>query len=102
MSQVKPIPEGYHSVQPYLILNRCAEAIAFYTQAFGAREKFRMENAQGRIGHAEIEIGDSTIMLADEAPQVEAYSVEHFGGSPVTLLIVSFPQGCMKSARHSW
>ncbi len=87
MPQVKPIPEGYHSVQPYLILQRCAEAISFYIKAFGATEKFRMQDAQGRIGHAEIEIGDSTIMMADESPQSEAYSVEHFGGSPVALLI---------------
>jgi PhnB protein len=87
MSQVKPIPDGYHSIQPYLVFKNCAEAIAFYTKAFGAREKFRMPNAQGRIGHAEIEIGDSTIMMADEAPQVDAFSVEHFGGSPISLLI---------------
>ena len=87
MSQVKPIPNGYHSIQPYLMLKNCAEAIAFYAQAFGAREKFRMPDAQGRISHAEIEIGDSIIMMADEAPQVDAFSVEHFGGSPVSLLI---------------
>jgi PhnB protein len=87
MSQVKPIPDGYHTIQPYLVFKNCAEAIAFYTKAFGAREKFRMPDARGRIGHAEIEIGDSTIMMADEAPQVDAFSVEHFGGSPISLLI---------------
>ena len=87
MSQVKPIPDGYHTIQPYLVFKNCAEAIAFYTKAFGAKEKFRMPDAQGRIGHAEIEIGDSTIMMADEAPQVDAFSVEHFGGSPISLLI---------------
>ena len=87
MSQVKPIPDGYHTIQPYLVFQNCAEAIAFYTKAFGAKEKFRMPDAQGRIGHAEIEIGDSTIMMADEAPQVDAFSVEHFGGSPISLLI---------------
>ena len=87
MSQVKPIPDGYHTIQPYLVFKNCAEAIAFYTKAFGAKEKFRMPDAQGRIGHAEIEIGDSMIMMADEAPQVDAFSVEHFGGSPISLLI---------------
>jgi len=87
MSQVKAIPDGYHSVQPYMMFKNCAEAIAFYTKAFGAKEKFRMPNADGRIGHAEIEIGDSIVMMADEAPQLEAFSAEHFGGTPVSLLI---------------
>ncbi len=87
MPNVKPIPDGYHSVQPYLMLKNCADAITFYTKAFGAKEKFRMPNAQGRIGHAEVEIGDSTIMMADEAPEMDALSVEHFGGSPISLLI---------------
>lgn len=86
MANVKPIPDGYHSVQPYLILKNAAQAIAFYTRAFGARERLRMEN-NGRIGHAEIEIGDSCVMLADEHPQIEAYSVEHYGGSPVSLMV---------------
>ena len=87
MSQVKPIPDGYHSVQPYLIFKNCAEAIAFYTRAFGANEKFRMPGKEGRIVHAEIAIGDSIVMMADEAPQMDAFSIDHFGGSPVTLLI---------------
>jgi PhnB protein len=87
MSKVRPIPDGYHSVQPYLMLKNCAEAIAFYTKAFGAKEKFRMPKADGQIGHAEIQIGDSIVMMADEAPQIEAFSVQHFGGSPVSLLI---------------
>ena len=87
MSQVKAVPDGYHSIQPYLMFKNCAEAIAFYTKAFGAREKFRMPDAQGRISHAEIEIGDSVVMMADEAPQIDAFSIEHFGGSPVSLLI---------------
>jgi PhnB protein len=87
MSQVKPVPDGYHSIQPYLMQKDCAAAIAFYVKAFGAREKFRMPSPQGGIGHAEIEIGDSVIMLADESPQMDAYSPAHFGGSPVSLLI---------------
>jgi PhnB protein len=87
MPEVKPIPDGYHSVQPYLIFNKCAEAIAFYEKAFGAKEKLRLPGADGRIHHAEIQIGDSVIMMADEAQQMEAYSPAHYGGSPVSLLI---------------
>lgn len=87
MSQAKPVPNGYHSVQPYVMLKNCAEAIPFYSRAFGAKEKFRMTKPEGGIGHAEIEIGDSVIMMADEAPTMDAYSVEHFGGSPISLLI---------------
>jgi PhnB protein len=86
MSEVKPIPDGYHSVQPYLMLKNCAEAIQFYSKAFGAKEKMRMPRADGRIMHAEIEIGDSRIMMADEAPEMDAYSAEHFGGSSVSLM----------------
>jgi len=87
MSEVKPIPDGYHSVQPYLMFKNTAEAIAFYSNAFGAKEKRRMPDAQGRIMHAEIEIGDSIIMMADESPEWDVYSVEHFGGSPASLMI---------------
>ena len=87
MPQVKPVPDGYHSVQPYLIFKDAAAAIAFYVEAFGATEKFRMPGPGGGIAHAEILIGDSTIMLADEAPQMDAFSVEHFGGTPISLLI---------------
>lgn len=87
MSQVKPIPEGYHSVQPYLMLKNCAGAIDFYAKAFGASEKFRMPRPDGRIAHAEIQIGDCVLMMADEAPEMDAWSVEHFGGSPASLLI---------------
>lgn len=87
MPQPKPIPDGYHSVQPYMMFKNCSEAITFYTLAFGAKEKFRMPNAEGRITHAEIQIGDSIVMMADEAPQMDAFSINHFGGSPVSLLI---------------
>lgn len=86
MPDVKPIPDGYHSVQPYLILNNAAAAIDFYKKAFGAKERFRMER-EGHIGHAEIEIGDSCIMLADEHPEIGAYSPAHYRGSPVSLMI---------------
>src|ERR1700685_506992 len=89
MPQAKSIPDGYHNVHPYLMLKNCDEAIAFYAKAFGAKEKLRMANPDGRIGHAEIQIGDSIIMMADEAPQIEAFSAEHCGGSPISLLIYS-------------
>lgn len=85
MSQVKPIPDGYHSLQPYLMFKDCIAAIAFYTKAFGAKERLRMPNPDGRIAHAEVQMGDSVLMMADEAPQIEAFSADHFGGSPVSL-----------------
>lgn len=84
--QIKPIPDGYHSVQPYLILNNAAAAIDFYKRAFGAKERLRMER-DGRIGHAEIEIGDCCVMMADEHPEIGAYSPRHYGGSPVSLMV---------------
>ena len=83
---VKPIPDGYHSIQPYLIVNNGAAALDFYAKAFGGKERFRMEN-DGRIGHAEIEIGDSCVMLADEHQQIHSYCPQHFGGSPVSLVL---------------
>lgn len=86
MLQVKPIPDGYHSVQPYLILSDAAAAIDFYTKAFDAKERFRMEH-EGRISHAEIELGDSCIMMADEHPAIGAYSPQHYGGSAISLMI---------------
>jgi len=84
-SKVKPIPEGYHAVTPYLIVNGGAKAIDFYKKAFGATELFRLAQPDGKIGHAEIKIGDSPIMLADEAPQMGAKSPQSFGGSPVGI-----------------
>jgi PhnB protein len=84
---VKAIPDGYHSIQPYLMFKNCAEALAFYAKAFSGKEKLRIPNPDGRIGHAEIQVGDSIVMMADEAPQMEAFGVEHFGGSPVSILI---------------
>ena len=84
---VKPIPDGYHSVTPYLIVRDGARAIDFYKQAFGAVELFRMDAPGNKIGHAEIKIGDSPVMLADEHPEMGAKSPESFGGSPVHLMI---------------
>ena len=66
MAKVKPIPDGYHTVTPYLVLDDCAAAIDFYKKAFGAEELFRMPGPDGKIGHAEIRIGDSPVMMSDE------------------------------------
>lgn len=84
---VKPIPDGYHSVTAYLILRGAAQAIDFYVSAFGATELVRMPGPNGTIGHAEIKIGDSPVMLADENPDRGAEGPEILGGSPVHLMI---------------
>ena len=81
----KPIPEGYHAVTPYLIVKRGAKAIEFYVRTFGAVERERMQDPSGKIRHAEITIGDSRVMLADEHPEVGALAPETVGGSPVGL-----------------
>jgi PhnB protein len=82
---VKPIPEGYHSVTPYLILTGASEAIAFYKKALAAREVMRLDDPSGKIHHAEISIGGSRIMLADEHPEIQALSPKTIGGSPVSI-----------------
>lgn len=84
---VNAIPEGYHSITPYLIVRGAARAIEFYKQAFGATELLRMPGPNNTIGHAEIKIGDSVIMLADEMPNGQYRSPESVGGSPVSLMI---------------
>ena len=86
-SAVKAIPAGYHSVTPYLICKGASDAIEFYKKAFGAVEVVRMAGPDGRVGHAELKIGDSHIMLADEHPDMGAYSPQHYGGSPVSVLL---------------
>jgi len=83
---VKPIPDGYSSITPYLIFEDAGPAIDFYGKAFGAQELFRMPMGD-RIAHAEILIGNSRIMLADEAPQMDAYGPKHHNGSPVSLML---------------
>src|SRR5438093_6226485 len=85
--KTKYIPEGYHTATPYLIVNGAGRAIEFYKQAFGATEVMRIGAPGGKIGHAEVKIGDSHIMLADEHPEVDARGVAHYGGSPITLLL---------------
>jgi PhnB protein len=82
---VSPVPAGYHTLTPYLIVDGAARALAWYTEAFGAREVMRLSAPGGKVGHAEIEIGDSRVMLADESPAMNAKAPGAFGGSPVSL-----------------
>jgi PhnB protein len=83
--KVKAIPKGYRSVTPYLCVNGAAEAIRFYKKAFGAKEVMRMGAPGGTIGHAELMLGDSKIMLADEFPQMGFRSPRAYGGSAVQI-----------------
>jgi PhnB protein len=84
---VKPIPDGYHAVTPYLIIDGAAQALDFYQRAFGMKEAFRMPAPGGKIGHAEMRIGDSVVMLADEFPEMGHRSPKAFGGSAVSLMV---------------
>lgn len=84
-TKVKPVPDNYHTVTPYLIIRDAAAALDFYKQAFGADEVMRVTAPNGKVGHAEIRIGDSAIMLSDEYPDMDARSPETIGGSPVML-----------------
>ena len=84
---VKPIPDGYHSLTPYLIVKGGARAIDFYKQVFGAIELMRMEAPGGVVGHAELKIGDSIFMLADEFPDKGALGPETIGGTPISLML---------------
>jgi PhnB protein len=83
----KPIPDGYHTATPYLIVRDAASAIAFYTRAFGATELFRLADSSGTLGHAEIKIGDSPIMLSEECPEMDYQSPQSLGGAGVSLLL---------------
>lgn len=84
---VKPIPDGYHSVTPYLIVKGAARAIDFYKQAFGATEIMRFPGPNNTVMHAEIRIGDSVVMLADEQTASEHRSPQSTGGTPVSLMV---------------
>ena len=84
-AKVKPIPDGYRSVTPYLIIKDAAQAIEFYKKAFNARERLRVPGPDGKVMHAEIEIGDSVIMLGDECPEMGALGPAIIGGSPVSI-----------------
>src|SRR5215467_15026245 len=89
MSKVPHIPKGYHAVTPYLIIKGAAQAIEYYKNVFGATELFRMDGPDGKVGHAELQIGDSRIMLADENPSMgQGYtSAATIGGSPISLYL---------------
>lgn len=82
---VKPVPDGYRSVIPYLIVADAAGAIAFYQNVFGAKLRMRHDGPGGKVGHAELEIGDSLIMLADEHPAIGAFAPGSVGGTPVGI-----------------
>jgi PhnB protein len=84
---MKAQPDGYHAITPYLICHDATKAIEFYKAAFGATELMRMPAPGGKIGHAELKIGDSPIMLADEAPQMGYRSPKSIGSTPVSLLL---------------
>jgi PhnB protein len=84
---VKPIPDGYHTVTPYIIVKGCAAALDWYKRAFGAEERYRCPLPDGRIGHAEIKIGDSIMMLADEMPEWNAKSPQTLGGTPFGICL---------------
>jgi PhnB protein len=86
-AKVRPIPDGYHAITPYLVVKGAARAIDFYKKVFGAREKFRMDGPGGTVAHAELEIGDSVVMLADENPQHGALSPSTVGGTPVSIML---------------
>ena len=85
--QVQAIPKGYHSVTPYLIVHDGVAALEYYKKAFGAKELFRMDGPGNKIAHAEIEIGDSRVMLADESPEMKTLSPRSTGGTPVSLMV---------------
>ena len=85
MADVKPIPDGYPQITPYLAVAGAGDAIDFYTKFFGARERMRMPGPDGTIGHAELEIGNSLIMLADEFPDMGHRGPKTVGGTPVTI-----------------
>jgi PhnB protein len=81
----KPIPDGYPRVTPYLVVDGASAAIDFYREVLGATERMRMPAPDDKVGHAELEIGDSLLMLADEYPDMEALAPKTVGGTPVTL-----------------
>ncbi len=86
-NSVKPIPDGYHAITPYLMVKEAAKAIDFYKKVFSAQERMRMPGPGGKIMHAELQIGDSVIMLADEHPELEAMSPATYGGTPVSIML---------------
>jgi PhnB protein len=87
MAAVRPIPEGYPRVIPYLAIDGAAGAIDFYTTVLDAKERMRMPGPEGKIGHAELEIGESVIMLSDEFPDMGNRAPKSVGGSPVSIMV---------------
>jgi PhnB protein len=87
MAAVKPIPEGYPRVTPYLCVDGASAAIDFYSAVFGATERMRMPAPDGKVAHAELQFGDSVVALSDEYPELGARSPKAFGGSPVTMSV---------------
>lgn len=85
--KVNPIPEGFHTVTPYVTVKGAAGAIGFYKEAFGAKEIFRWADPDGHIRHAEVVIGDSPVMLTDEAPEFGMNGPQSLGGSPVHMFL---------------
>jgi PhnB protein len=87
MAAVKPIPEGYPRVTPYLCVDGASAALDFYCAVFGATERMRMPAPDGKVAHAELQFGDSVVALSDEYPELGARSPKAFGGSPVTMSV---------------
>ncbi len=87
MAAVQPIPEAYPQVTPYLCVDGASAAIEFYGQVLGTTERMRMETPEGTVSHAELQLGESLIMLADEFPELGVRSPKAFGGSPVTMSV---------------
>jgi PhnB protein len=84
---VKPIPDGYRTLTPYLVVDDAVEAIEYYKNAFGANELVRMEAPGGKIGHAELEIGDALVMLSDPLPQFSTRPPKELGGTSVSVFM---------------
>jgi PhnB protein len=87
MAKPKPVPDGYPRVIPYLVVDDGVRALDFYRQVFGATERLRMTAPGGKVGHAELLIGDSLVMVADEQPQMDIRGPRAFGGTPVTVMV---------------
>lgn len=87
MADVKPIPDGYPQITPYLCVDGADAAIEFYAKVLGATERMRMPSPGGKIGHAELTLGDSVIMLSDEHPEMDVRSPKAIGGSPVAISV---------------
>ena len=87
MAKVKPIPDGYPQVTPYLCIDGATAAIEFYGEVLGTKERMRMPAPGGKVGHCELQLGDSVIMLADEFPEMGVRSPKSVGGTPVTISV---------------